>query len=351
MLAAQKLHLLREMIRIRRIEQRCIKEYSNGTMGGWLVTSIGQEATPVAVRAIMGPHDHTITGARGIGAAIAAGLSPASIIAELMGRSGGCARGKGGNFSLFSPKNRHWGCFPIAAAHTPLALGLSFALKYQDTEGVVFCFLGDGTINQGVFHETLNLAGLFDIPTVFILENNKYAMGSSNRKSSAFKDHLAQRAEAYDIGWDLANGWEMDSLLNKLTKARNRALKKSRPTVLEVDTYRYYGFSIADANHKKYRTPEEIDFHKKHRDPIRHWTDQLTAEGHLTPAAEKQMHDKAKAEALAASKSARNSPPAVPADLLDHVYWETDNQTPSGQQGRHFFNDETISPPGHSPGN
>lgn len=336
----QKVHLLREMIRIRRIEQRCIKSFSTGTMGGWLVSSIGQEATAASVRAIMGPDDHTITGCRGIGPAIAAGLSPASILAELMGKIDGCNQGKGGNFSLFSPTHRHWGCFPIAAAQTPIALGLSFALKYQEKEGVVFCFLGDGAINQGVFHETLNLAGLFDIPTVFVLENNGYAMGTSVPRSSAFKDHLAKRAEAYDIDWDLANGWEINSLLTKLSEARNRALQLSRPTVLEIDTYRYYGWSVTDASHKKYRTPEEIAFHKEHRDPIHHWTNQLLTEGILTPEVEKEMHTTAKAEALAASNLAESSPPPTPADLLNHVYWETDHDTPASQQGRHFFNDE-----------
>jgi len=232
---ALKIHLLSEMIRIRRIEQRCIYLYNLGRMGGFLVTSIGQESTAVAVRAVMGPQDHTISGVRGIAVALAAGVSPGSIIAELMGRSGGCCKGRGGNFSLFSPANRHWGCFPIAAAQTPIALGLSFALKYQGTPAVVFCFLGDGAMNQGVLHETLNLAGLLDIPTVFVLENNRYAMGTSNRRSSAFKDYLGRRAEAYDIAWDVAKGWEMNSLLTKLTEARERALKTSRPTVLEVE--------------------------------------------------------------------------------------------------------------------
>lgn len=340
LLPAQKLHLLREMIRIRRIEQCCLQEYSkDGSMGGWLVLTIGQEAAPVAVRAIMGPNDHTITGVRGIGAAIASGMSAASIIAELMGRTGGCCQGKGGNFSLFSPAHRHWGCFPIAAAQTPIALGLSFALKYQKTEGVVFCFLGDGSVNQGVFHETLNLAGLFDIPTVFVLENNQFALGTSLRRSSAFKDHLARRAEGYDIDWDLAKGWEMDSLLTKLTEARNRALRKSRPTVLEIDTYRHYGFSVADANHKRYRTPEEIEFHKKHRDPIRHWANQLTAEKILTSEIEEEMHETAQAETRAATAFARTSPPPTAADLLNHVYWETDQNSLASKQGRHFFND------------
>lgn len=340
MKAAQKLFLLREMIRIRRFERRCIRDYSNGLMGGFLVLSTGQEATPVAVRAVMGPDDHTITGVRGIGAALAAGIPPISLIAELMGKKDGCCRGKGGNFSLFSPAHRHWGCFPIAAAQTPIALGLSFALKYRVTEGVVFCFLGDGAVNQGVFHETLNLAGLFDLPSVFILENNQYAMGSSNRKSSAFRDHLARRAEVYGIDWGLARGWEMDDLFAKLTEARERALHQSRPTLLEVETYRYHGFSIADANHKNYRAPDEIDFHKAHRDPIRHWAVQLMAEGILNPEEEAKMTREAKNEMLAASEAARRSPPPTPGDLLHHVYRETDEGSAASRQGRHFFNDE-----------
>lgn len=338
--SSEKIHLLREMIRIRRVELRCIYEYNRGKMGGFLVSGIGQEANPVAVRAVMGPEDHTISGVRGIGVALAAGMSATSIVAELMGRKGGCNQGKGGNFSLFSPAHRHWGCFPIAAAQTPIALGLSFALKYRGTPGVVFCFLGDGAMNQGVFHETLNLAGLFDLPTVFIVENNQYAMGSSNRKSSSFKDHLARRAEAYDLDWDVVRGWEMEPLLQKLSEARERASRRSRATVLEITTYRFYGFTISDANHKKYRAPEEIEFHRQHRDPIRCWADQLIREGILTAVMEKELTQEAKTEALQAARLAGESPFPQVDDLLKHVYWECDHRSADRTQGRYFFNDE-----------
>ncbi len=195
MTPAQKIHLYREMVRIRRFEQTCLKNYTIGYMGGFLILSAGQEAAPVAVRSIAGKHDHTITGPRGMGAAIASGMPMKGIMAELFGKETGCNAGKGGMFSLFSPAHNHWGCFAGAAAQTPIALGLSFTLKYRRQDGVVFCFLGDGSVNQGVFHETLNLAGLFDIPTVFIIENNQYAMGTSVRRGSAFKEYLAQRAE------------------------------------------------------------------------------------------------------------------------------------------------------------
>ncbi len=340
MTAQEKIHLYREMVRVRCFEQKCVKTYNNCYMGGWLILTIGQEALPVAVRSLMGPDDHTISGCRGLGSALASGMSMESIMAELCGTVTGCSQGKGGMFSLFSPANRHWGCYPIAAAQTPVALGLSFALKYQEKEGVVFCYLGDGAMNQGVFHETLNLAGLFDIPTVFLVENNGYAMGTSVRRSSAFKDYLAQRAEAYDIEWDLVEGWKMDQLLEKLQIARERALKTSRPTVLEVQTYRYYGFSIADANNKKYRTPEEIEYHKKHRDPLAHWKAQLSQEGILDEAGVKEIQKEAKAEAEAALETALDSPIPQISDIGKHVYWEVDHETPASQQGRYFFNDE-----------
>lgn len=336
----EKIHLLREMIRIRRVEQRCLKDYNFGKQAGFLVLSTGQEANPVAVRAVMGPNDHTISGVRGIGVALASGMSAQSILAELMGLQGGCSQGKGGNFSLFSPAHHHWGCFPVAASQTPIALGLSFAMKYRGTPGVVFCFLGDGAMNQGVFHETLNLAGLFEIPTVFIVENNQFSMGTRVERSSAYRDHLARRAEAYDLDWDLAKGWEMELLLKKLSEARKRALKESKATILEIETYRYYGFTVADANHKKYRTYDEIEFHKKHRDPIRQWADQLIREGHLTPELMKELSDDAKAEALNAARFAEKSPPPEPCDFLKHVYWECDHETAASQQGRFFFNDE-----------
>lgn len=332
-----KLHLYREMVRIRRFEKSCFKEYCWGEMGGWLNLTIGQEGLPVVLRSIMGKNDHTVTGPRGIAAALAGGIPMASVVAELYGYETGCSQGKGGMFSLFNPAGNHWGCHATAAAQTPLALGFGFALKYRGQEGVSFCTLGDGAVNQGVFHETLNLAGLFDLPVVFLIENNQFGMGTSVRRASAFKDHLARRAETYNIDWDLADGWRLDDLHQKLLTARTRALSESRPTVLEIATYRHYGFTIADANHKKYRSPEEIEFHKKHRDPIKTWGDRLTTEGLLDAALISEIENTAKKEAKEAIKNARIGSPPPLADLTKHVYWETDHDTAAGRQGRHIF--------------
>ena len=338
-----KVHLFREMVRIRRFEQACIKRYANGSMGGWLVSTIGQESTSVAIRSVMAPEDHSISGPRGLGLALASGIKMRAIMAELYGTAAGCNKGKGGMFSIMSPEHHHWGCYPIAAAQTPLALGFGFAMKYRGGDGVAFCLMGDGAVNQGVFHETLNLAGLFDIPVVYVIENNNFSMGTSVERSSAFKGDLAKRAEGYDIAWDVVEGWDLYALRSKLLEARALAAEKGRPMVLEVQTYRHYGFSIADANHKVYRTPEEIDFHKEHRDPIKHWEEQLRKEGLLDDELKNEIHEEAKEEALASVGLAEMSRPLFGEDILENIYWECDHETEASQQGRYFFNDEDLS--------
>ena len=265
-----------------------------------------------------------------------------SMMAELCGKAGGCNKGKGGVFSMMSPKHHHWGSYPIAAAQTPIALGFGFAMKYRGGDGVAFCLMGDGAMNQGVFHESLNLAGLFDIPVVYVVENNNFAMGTSVERSSAFKDHLAKRAEGYDIDWDVVEGWDLLAVREKLTEARERAQRLSRPTVLEVQTYRFYGFTVADANHKVYRSPEEIEFHKEHRDPIKLWAEVLKSEGLLDDRLETQIHKEAKQEAMAAVSFAAMSREPRKEEIIEGVYWECDHESEASEQGRHFFNDEKL---------
>lgn len=198
----EKIDLLRRMIRIRRFEQSALKYYNAGRIGGWMILSIGQESVAAGVRSLMGPHDHSISGPRGIGHALAAGMPMGPCMAEFFGKTGGCSKGKGGMFSFYDPSRNHWGCHALAAAQTPLAAGLAFALKQRDLPGAAVCFLGDGAVNQGVYHESLNLAGLFGLPVVYVIENNGYAMGMSVARSSSFKECLAKRAEGYDIDWD-----------------------------------------------------------------------------------------------------------------------------------------------------
>ncbi len=334
--AEAKIGLYRQMVRLRRFEQEALKGYTSGKMGGFLILGVGQESIAVGVRSLLGPEDHTISGPRGIYHALAAGMEMGPCMAELYGKANGCSRGKAGSFSFYAPSRNHWGCHGLAAAHTPLAAGLAFALKQRGTPGAVVCFLGDGSVNQGVYHESLNLAGLFDLPVVYLIENNGYAMGTSVARSSRFKECLARRAETYNIEWDRTSDGDLYELRGRVWTALERARRESRPTVLEVETYRYYGFTAGDANHKKYRTPEEVE-ERKTRDPLSLWRGQLIAGGLLDDIEADLINAEAKAEARAAADFAEKERPPGIDEIMQDVYWESDHATPASGIGRHFF--------------
>ena len=257
--AEQKLELLTQMIRIRRFEQVSLKHYQGGKIGGFLHLYIGQEAVAVGTISLGRDDDHFITAYRDHGHGLAVGMSMRECMAEMFGKQTGCSKGKGGSMHFFAPDKNYWGGHGIVAGQTPLGLGLGYGLKYQEKKGCCLCYLGDGAVNQGAFHESLNLAQLFEIPVVYIIENNGYSMGTSQKRSSAQPEFLAQRAEAYDMAWDACDGSDIYEVRARTHVAMERARNESLPTLLEIKTYRYYGHSIADANHKKYRTPEEIE--------------------------------------------------------------------------------------------
>lgn len=335
--AEDKIALFRDIVRIRRFESQSLAQYQKEKMGGFLHLYIGQESVAVGTTSLMGPNDHVITAYRCHAHALAVGMNMNECMAELFGKKTGCSKGKGGSMHFFAPDKNYWGGHGIVAGQTPLGLGLGYGLKYNNLQGCALCFLGDGAINQGAFHESLNLAALFEIPVVFIIENNGYSMGTSQRRSSAYRDCLAQRAEAYDMAWDLVNGEDMYELRAKTHIAMDRARKECRPTLLEVQTYRYYGHSVADANAKKYRTPEEIEKYKTHHDPMRLWRQRLLDEGVLTEEKVAEIEKEAKAEVAAAIKFADESEPPAVSDIQNDVYWETDNNTEASKVGRHFF--------------
>jgi pyruvate dehydrogenase E1 component alpha subunit len=238
---------------------------------------------------------------------------------------------------FFAPDKNFWGGHGIVAGQTPLGLGLAYGLKYLGREGCCLCYLGDGAVNQGSFHESLNLAALFEIPVVYVIENNGYSMGTSQKRSSAYTGCLAQRAEAYAIEWDVINGSDIYEVRAKTHIAMERARLEHKPTVLEIDTYRYYGHSVADANFKKYRTPEEIENYKKNHDPIHVFRNKLLAEGLLNDEMIENINKLAKEEADASVVFAEESPAPTIADISTDVYWETDNQTEASKTGHHFF--------------
>lgn len=334
---AGKIQLFRQMTRIRAFELTALQHYQAGRMGGFLILQTGQEAIPVTVRSMMGPQDHSICSLRGMGTAIMSGMSMREGMAELFGKATGCARGRGGLFGFYAPEHHHWGGHGYAATQTALAAGLAFGLKHQGKTGAVFCFLGDGAVNQGTFHESLNLASLFSLPVIYLIENNGYAMGTSVKRSSAIKDSLAGRAAGYKIDWDLINGDSVYEIRAKLQPAIERAYRDQRPTVLELSTYRFEGFTVADANKFKYRTKQEVEERYENHDPLKLWAAQLKKENLLDEEGVKRIRATAFAEARAAAEFAKSSPCLPPAAIMTDIYWEVDHATAAGSTGRHFF--------------
>ncbi len=334
----EKIRFLREMFRIRRFEQTSLKYYNLGKMGGFLHLYSGQEAVAVGTISLLGENDHVITAYRDHGHALAVGMDMKACMAELFGKATGCSKGKGGSMHFFAPDKNYWGGHGIVGGQTPLGLGLAFGLKYKGLRGCCLCYLGDGAINQGTFHESLNLAALFKLPVIYIIENNGYSMGTSQQRSSSFQESLAKRAEGYNMAWDVFAGEDVYEVRAKTQIAIDRAHNDSEPTLLEIQTYRYYGHSVADANAKKYRTPEEIEQYKANHDPLRIWSRRLVEEGILTEAEIEELDVQAKEETNEAVKFAEESPFPEEKEILSDVYWSVDHQTEGSKQGRYFFN-------------
>ena len=336
----EKIGLLRQMLRMRRFEQQALKQYNGGKIGGFLHLYIGQESIAAGTCSLMGDHDHTITAYRCHGHALGVGMTMNECMAELYGKATGCSKGKGGSMHFFAPDKNFWGGHGIVAGQTPLGLGLAYGLKYKGLKGAALCFLGDGAVNQGCFYESLNMAALYDLPVIYIIENNKYSMGTSLERSSVVKGCLAQRGEAFAVDWAQANGEDLYEVRAVTQQAIERAHNKSRPTIIEFDTYRYYGHSVADAKHKGgYRTEEEIEKYKTQHDPIQIFKRRLIEEGVVTEEQFEQISEAAKEEAEAATQFAEESPLPSDASIFEDVYFEVDRQTEAGRTGKHFFHD------------
>ncbi|HZP60638.1 MAG TPA: thiamine pyrophosphate-dependent enzyme, partial [Opitutaceae bacterium] len=235
--ADQKIGFYRTMVRIRRFEERCLRSYQHSKIGGFLHLYIGQEAVAVGCCSVMGENDHVITAYRDHGHAVAVGMPLNPLMAELYGKATGCSKGKGGSMHFFDPSRRYWGGHGIVGGQVPLGAGLAFALKHKGLKGAALTFLGDGAVNQGAVHEAYNLAALWDLPVVFFIENNGYSMGTSQARSSA--GDLARRAEAYGMAWGVCNGHDLYEVREVTDKFLRLAREQSKPSVLEIKTYRY----------------------------------------------------------------------------------------------------------------
>lgn len=334
----EKIDLYRTIVGIRRFEERSLRAYNQGKIGGFLHLYIGQESVAAGIVSLMGKDDHIITAYRDHGHALAVGMSMNECMAEMYGKHTGCSKGKGGSMHFFAPDKNYWGGHGIVAGQTPLGAGLAFALKYKGLKGCALTFLGDGAVNQGSFMETLNLASLWDIPVVFVIENNGYSMGTSLKRSSA-AENLAHRAEGFDMEWEVCDGHDVYEVREVANRAMTRAREKHKPFLLEIRTYRYRGHSVADANHEKYRTKEEIEEYKRTKDPVNVIKRRLLADGTLTEDEAKRIDQEKKDEAEASAKFAEDSPVAPRSEIQTDVYWEVDNDTEGNLKGKYFFND------------
>ena len=334
----EKLDLYKMIVGIRRFEERSLQAYNQGKIGGFLHLYIGQEAVATGIVSLMEENDHIITAYRDHGHALAVGMNMNECMAEMYGKYTGCSKGKGGSMHFFAPDKNYWGGHGIVAGQTPLGAGLAFGLKYKGLKGCALAFLGDGAVNQGSFMETLNLASLWDLPVVFVIENNGYSMGTSLARSSA-EENLAHRADGFDMEWEVCNGHDVFEVREVADRCMRRAREEHKPFLLEIRTYRYRGHSVADANHEKYRTKDEIEEYKKTKDPINVLKAQLLADGTLTEELVKEINAEKKAEADASTKFAEDSPYAPREEIQTDVYWEVDNDTDEKLKGNYFFND------------
>ncbi|MBT5902776.1 MAG: pyruvate dehydrogenase (acetyl-transferring) E1 component subunit alpha [Opitutaceae bacterium] len=323
------------MMRIRRFEERSLRAYQGKKIGGFLHLYIGQEAVAVGCCSLMGEHDHVITAYRDHGHAIAVGMDTKPLMAELYGKSTGCSKGKGGSMHYFDPSNNYWGGHGIVGGQIPLGVGLAYGVKYQGNKGASMAFMGDGAVNQGAVHEAMNLAALWDLPCIFVIENNRYSMGTSQLRSSAGPG-LAERAAGYGMNWTKCFGHDVYEVRDTMNQVLTLAREENKPSVVEIDTYRYRGHSVADPD-KTYRTREEIDEYRKNKDPLVVFQRILADEGVLSEDLQKEIDQAARKEADTAADFAEASPYPTPDDIQDDVYWEADNPDQRKSQGRLFF--------------
>jgi pyruvate dehydrogenase E1 component alpha subunit len=292
--------------------------YSLGKIGGFCHLYIGQEAVAVGTIAPLRPDDYVISAYREHGQALARGMSARSVMAELFGKATGCSKGKGGSMHLFDAGLGFMGGHGIVGGQIPLAAGLAFAARYRGTDQVAACYFGEAAVNIGSFHEALNMASLWKLPVVFIIENNGYGMGTALARASSLLD-LAHRSYSYDMANEVVDGQDVLTVKTAMETAVTRARTESKPTLLEIRTYRYVGHSMSDAAHGTYRSKEEVETYRE-RDPIVLLRDRMIAATQLDTAGYEALDREVKAEVDDAIQFAESSPDPDPSELWTDVY-------------------------------
>jgi len=311
-----EVEMLALMLLIRRFEERASQQYQAQKIGGFCHLYIGQEAVVVGAIAATRPDDYLITAYRDHAHALARGTSANACMAELFGKATGCSRGLGGSMHYFDREHHMYGGHAIVGAHVPLGVGMAFASKYRDEDRVTLCFFGDGAINQGSFHEALNLAGLYKLPIVFVCENNLFAMGTSVERSTSLKE-IVDRAEGYDMQGTVIDGMNFREVRDKLFEIIESIRQEQHPAFVEMRTYRYRGHSMSDP--ASYRTKEQLEKFRLD-DPITRLRAQLTREEKLSNERFDQMDKEAKQTALTSVKFAEESPEPPLEKLYDYTF-------------------------------
>lgn len=307
----------RQMVLIRKFEEAAAKAYSVGKIGGFLHLYIGQEAVGVGSIAALTPKDYIVSTYRDHGHALARGLNPKPLMAELFGKGTGISKGNGGSMHFFDRNAHFMGGHGIVGGHISLAAGIAFASKFKKEDSVTICFFGEGAANIGSFHEGLNLAAIWKLPVVFICENNHYAMGTPEYRALAVKD-VSVRAYAYDMARDHIEGDEVRKVRDHVQVAVERARRGEGPTLIEVSTYRFRGHSMSDP--AKYRTKEELEAYKK-KDPLMRARQELELGGIKTEELDK-MDLEIQNQIDEAYQFAETSPEPPLSQLHKYVYAE-----------------------------
>lgn len=308
--------ILRQMVLIRRFEEKCAESYSLGKIGGFCHLYIGQEAVGVGAISALRPDDYVLTSYREHGQAIAKGISPDAVMAELYGKAGGCSKGKGGSMHMFDKNVNFLGGHGIVGGQIPLATGVAFASKYKGTDQVTLCFFGEAAVNQGAFHESLNMAQLWKLPCIYICENNMYGMGTARERAMSSED-VAQKAGGYDIASEFVDGMDVLKMREATLRAVKRAREESLPTLLEARTYRYMGHSMSDPGN--YRTRAEIEKYQE-RDPIKTFIDSLKQGNVISDDDIADIEAQVKKDVEQSTKFADESPLPDESELHTDVY-------------------------------
>jgi pyruvate dehydrogenase E1 component alpha subunit len=316
----QELHAYREMLLIRRFEEKAGQLYGMGFIGGFCHLYIGQEAVVVGMQMAVKPGDQVITTYRDHGHMLAIGMEAKGVMAELTGRRGGYSRGKGGSMHMFSKEKAFYGGHGIVGANVPLGAGLAFANKYRGNDHICLTYFGDGAANQGQVYETFNMAKLWKLPVIFIIENNKYAMGTAIERSSATTD-FSHRGASFDIPGEQVDGMDVRAVKAVGERVVRWVREGNGPYILEMLTYRYRGHSMSDP--AKYRAKEEVQKMREEHDPIEQVRNRLLKGGLMSEDDLKAIDVKVRETVNAAADFAQNDPEPDVSELWTDVLLPT----------------------------